>query len=57
VLAEGLGRLSSPDGPDAVRGLAEDGGWWALGLVRLAKAIDSTTGAGLDGPPIPELND
>jgi hypothetical protein len=24
--------LGDPDGPDAVLGLAEDGGWWALGL-------------------------
>ncbi|HSK34050.1 MAG TPA: DUF2064 domain-containing protein [Propionicimonas sp.] len=38
VLAEGLGRLSSPDGPDAVLGLAEDGGWWALGLRRAGAA-------------------
>ena len=32
VLAQGLARLAAPEGPDAVLGLAEDGGWWALGL-------------------------
>ena len=32
VLADGLARLSAPDGPDAALGLAEDGGWWALGI-------------------------
>ena len=32
VLADGLARVTSADGPDAVLGLAEDGGWWALGL-------------------------
>ena len=38
VLAEGLTRVSSPEGPDAVLGLAEDGGWWALGLRRAGAA-------------------
>lgn len=30
--------LVDPDGPDAVLGPAEDGGWWALGLRRAADA-------------------
>jgi len=38
VLAEGLDRICAPDGPDAVLGLAEDGGWWALGLRRAGAA-------------------
>ncbi len=38
VLAEGLARVSAADGPDAVLGLAEDGGWWALGLRRAGAA-------------------
>ena len=38
VLAQGLARLSEPEGPDAVLGLAEDGGWWALGLRRSGAA-------------------
>lgn len=38
VLARGLARLSASDGPDAVLGLAEDGGWWALGLRRSGAA-------------------
>lgn len=38
VLAAGLDRLCVPDGPDAVLGLAEDGGWWALGLRRAGAA-------------------
>ena len=38
VLADGLARVTSADGPDAVLGLAEDGGWWALGLRRAGAA-------------------
>ncbi|HEY3548542.1 MAG TPA: DUF2064 domain-containing protein [Propionicimonas sp.] len=38
VLAEGLARLTAADGPDAALGLAEDGGWWALGLRRSGAA-------------------
>jgi uncharacterized protein len=38
MLAGGLARLSAPEGPDAVLGLAEDGGWWALGLRRSGAA-------------------
>ena len=38
VLAHGLARLSAPDWPDALLGLAEDGGWWALGLRRSGAA-------------------
>ncbi|MBK8460424.1 MAG: DUF2064 domain-containing protein [Micropruina sp.] len=38
VLAAGLARVTSADGPDAVLGLAEDGGWWALGLRRAGAA-------------------
>ncbi|MFG1603267.1 DUF2064 domain-containing protein [Actinoplanes sp. NPDC049265] len=37
-LAEALRPVTTPDGPDAVLGLAEDGGWWALGLRRPADA-------------------
>jgi hypothetical protein len=54
VLANGLARLSAPDGPDAALGLAEDGGWWALGLRRsgaarcLANVAMSTDHTGLD---------
>ncbi|GIM89758.1 TIGR04282 family arsenosugar biosynthesis glycosyltransferase [Paractinoplanes toevensis] len=32
MLDDALARLADPDGPDAVLGHAEDGGWWALGL-------------------------
>jgi rSAM/selenodomain-associated transferase 1 len=32
LLDDALERLTGPDGPDAVLGLAEDGGWWTLGL-------------------------
>lgn len=38
VLVDGLARVASADGPDAVLGLAEDGGWWALGLRRAGAA-------------------
>jgi uncharacterized protein len=38
VLAQALGRLTAADGPDASLGLAEDGGWWALGLRRSGAA-------------------
>jgi hypothetical protein len=38
VLADALAQVSAPDGPDAVLGLAEDGGWWALGLRRAGAA-------------------
>jgi glycosyltransferase A (GT-A) superfamily protein (DUF2064 family) len=38
VLAQALARLSAADGPDAALGLAEDGGWWALGLRRSGAA-------------------
>ncbi len=38
VLAQTLDRLSATDGPDAALGLAEDGGWWALGLRRSGAA-------------------
>ena len=38
VLADGLARVTSADGPDAVLGLAEDGGWWSLGLRRAGAA-------------------
>jgi len=31
-------RVTTVDGPDAVLGLAEDGGWWALGLRRARDA-------------------
>ena len=54
VLAQGLARLSAPEGPDAVLGLAEDGGWWALGLRRsgaarcLANVAMSTEHTGAD---------
>ncbi|GAA0568165.1 DUF2064 domain-containing protein [Paractinoplanes ferrugineus] len=32
LLTEALRQLAEPGGPDAVLGLAVDGGWWALGL-------------------------
>ena len=32
AMTEALAVLRAPHGPDAVLGLAEDGGWWALGL-------------------------
>ncbi len=38
VLADGLVRIVHPDGPDALLGPAEDGGWWALGLRRAGAA-------------------
>ncbi len=38
VLVQALDRLSATDGPDAALGLAEDGGWWALGLRRSGAA-------------------
>lgn len=38
VLAAAIEHLTSPDGPDAVLGRAEDGGWWALGLRRSGAA-------------------
>jgi uncharacterized protein len=38
VLAQALARLSAADGPDSSLGLAEDGGWWALGLRRSGAA-------------------
>ncbi len=38
VLATAATCVSEPDGPDAVLGLAEDGGWWLLGLRRAADA-------------------
>ncbi|GAA2645189.1 TIGR04282 family arsenosugar biosynthesis glycosyltransferase [Paractinoplanes durhamensis] len=34
-----LAQLASPDGPDAVLGPAEDGGWWGLGLREPAHAV------------------
>lgn len=37
-LDDALRRLNSPGGPDAVLGLADDGGWWALGLREPAHA-------------------
>jgi glycosyltransferase A (GT-A) superfamily protein (DUF2064 family) len=43
ALAEALGVLTAPGGPDAVLGPAVDGGWWALGLrdPRWAAVIES----------------
>jgi glycosyltransferase A (GT-A) superfamily protein (DUF2064 family) len=43
ALAEALGVLTAPGGPDAVLGPALDGGWWALGLrdPRWAEVIES----------------
>lgn len=38
VLAEVAARVVAEDGPDAVLGLAEDGGWWLLALRRAADA-------------------
>lgn len=38
VLAEVAARVVSEDGPDAVLGMAEDGGWWLLALRRAADA-------------------
>ena len=38
VLAEAAAEVSVPDGPDAVLGLAADGGWWLLALRRPADA-------------------
>ncbi len=38
VLVAAIDRLSSPEGPDAVLGHADDGGWWALGLRRSGAA-------------------
>ena len=38
VLAEAAARVVAQDGPDAVLGLAEDGGWWLLALRRAADA-------------------
>jgi hypothetical protein len=42
-LADAVAPLRAPDGPDAVLGLATDGGWWALGLrdPRTARVIES----------------
>ena len=42
-LAAALAPLRAPRGPDAVLGLALDGGWWALGLrdPRAARVIES----------------
>ena len=37
-LHDALDPLGSPDGPDATLGLADDGGWWALGLRDAAHA-------------------
>lgn len=38
VLAGAAARVTAPDGPDAVLGLAADGGWWLLALRRAADA-------------------
>lgn len=38
VLAAVAARVVAEDGPDAVLGLAEDGGWWLLALRRAADA-------------------
>ena len=38
VLAEVAARVVAKNGPDAVLGLAEDGGWWLLALRRAADA-------------------
>jgi len=38
VLADVAARVVSEDGPDAVVGLAEDGGWWLLALRRAGDA-------------------
>jgi glycosyltransferase A (GT-A) superfamily protein (DUF2064 family) len=38
VLADAAARVVAEDGPDAVLGLAEDGGWWLLALRRAADA-------------------
>ena len=38
VLAEVAARVVAEDGPDAVLGLAEDGGWWLLALRRAGDA-------------------
>jgi uncharacterized protein len=38
VLADVAARVVAEDGPDAVLGLAEDGGWWLLALRRAADA-------------------
>jgi glycosyltransferase A (GT-A) superfamily protein (DUF2064 family) len=53
-LDEGLGQVVAPGGPEAVLGLAEDGGWWALGLgdgrhaAALAGVTMSTSRTGAD---------
>jgi glycosyltransferase A (GT-A) superfamily protein (DUF2064 family) len=38
VLADAAARVVAEDGPDAVLGLATDGGWWLLALRRAADA-------------------
>jgi glycosyltransferase A (GT-A) superfamily protein (DUF2064 family) len=39
LLAQCSAGLLTPDGPDAVLGMASDGGWWALGLRRADSAL------------------